>query len=179
MVLDLKTVSVNSKPGSHTQLTYRESEFVWVKEIEMHLTEEDWSLDSNSLEFDVEEYQRLQVSVKSQWEISWIPELYEYKQEGKKHIWKYSHMQHLVDHKHRNYQENVRDFGKYFLGELVPFILDYYRKNDQYFFHVDPGQGNFLITKNGFCLLEPNNWQWVTEDKFNRIVRYAIAKTIK
>ena len=54
MVLDLNTMSVNSKPGSHTQLTYKEKDY-WVKEIEMHLTEENYELDSNTLIFDDED----------------------------------------------------------------------------------------------------------------------------
>lgn len=172
MVLDLKNMSVNSKPGSHTQLTYKEKDY-WVKEIEMYLTEENHDLESNSFIFDYEEYQRLQFTV------DWIPELYEYKIEGKKQIWKYSHIENILHRKKRSYSENVRDFGKYFLGEIVPFILNYRRNDDKYFFHIDPGFGNFVVTETGYCLLEPNNWQWVTEDKFDRIVRYTTQKFVK
>ena len=172
MVLDLKTVSVNSIPDSHTQLTYREKDY-WVKEIEMHLTEEDDGLDFNSFVFDYEEYQRLQFTV------DWVPELYEYKIEGKKQIWKYSNIDNIINRKTRTYSDNLRDFGKYFLGEIIPFILNYRRNEGKYFFHIDPGFGNFVMTESGYCLLEPNNWQWITEDKFDRIVRYTTQKFVK
>jgi hypothetical protein len=172
MVLDLNKMSVNSKPGSHTQLTYKEDNY-WIKETEIFLTKENYELDSNTIVFDVEEYQRLQSKV------DWVPKLLEYKCIKNKHIWKYENIEGIIDRKKRDYYQNMRDFGKYFLGEFVPYMLNYKMKNDMYFFHIDPGVGNFNFTTNGFCVLEPNNWQWVTEDKFHRIVRYAIQKFVK
>ena len=111
--------------------------------------------------------------------VDWVHELYEYKIEGKKQIWKYSNIDNIINRKSRTYSDNLRDFGKYFLGEIIPFILNYRRNEGKYFFHIDPGFGNFVMTESGYCLLEPNNWQWITEDKFDRIVRYTTQKFVK
>ena len=137
------------------------------------IPEEDDGLDFNSFVFDYEEYQRLQFTV------DWVPELYEYKIEGKKQIWKYSNIDNIINRKTRTYSDNLRDFGKYFLGEIIPFILNYRRNEGKYFFHIDTGFGNFVMTVSGYCLLEPNNWKWITEDKFDRIVRYTTQKFVK
>jgi len=172
MVLDLDRMTVKSTPGSHCQVTYKEKDY-WVKELTMLLEHENYELDGNYFVFDEEEYRKLYD------EVVWLPELYEYKEDGKKRIWKYSHIEGIVKYKTFDYYEILKYFGKYFLGEIVPYILKRNKKDNRHFFHLDPGFGNFAMTDTGFCLLEPNNWQWVNEDKFNRIIRYACHKIIK
>lgn len=172
MVLDLDTMSVNSKPGSHIQITYQENDY-WVKELTLYKnTVSDYGFDSDNFSFDENEYRNLYEQV------SWLPELYEYKIDGLKRIWKYATVKNIINRKKLTYDDNIKYFGKYFLGEVVPFMFNYKRQMNKIFFHSDPSM-NFVLTKDGFCLLEPNDWQWVEEDKVNKIMRYAFHKLMK
>ena len=57
-------------------------------------------------------------------------------------------------------------------------MFNYKRQMNKIFFHSDPSM-NFVLTRDGFCLLEPNDWQWVEEDTVNKIIRYAFHKLMK
>ena len=91
MVLDLDRMTVKSTPGSHCQITYKEKDY-WVKELTMLLEHENYELDGNYFVFDEEEYRKLYD------EVVWLPELYEYKEDGEKRIWKYSQRSHWCSH---------------------------------------------------------------------------------